>query len=177
MLGYAFDGGWAAKNSSAVARFLRLAARAKDILAESEAEWQRLAPRIGVTDKAGLEIYRQRYSEGIPRRPIADEESTTPARFTSVLAELGGQNLVGPAQRARQGHLLRSGEGRLNLAARLSSLGLLMLAAWYAGAEFAGPRMLPGPLCGRRRDLERGASRVSSPFSSARRWRGSPSRS
>ena len=71
MVGYAFDAGWAAKNRAAVARYLDVAAKAKEILAGSEAEWQRLAPRIGVTDKAGLEIYRQRYSEGIPRRPIA----------------------------------------------------------------------------------------------------------
>ena len=33
----------------------------------------------------------------------------------------------------------------MNVAARLASLGLLV-AAWYVGAELAGPRMLPGPL-------------------------------
>jgi NitT/TauT family transport system substrate-binding protein len=97
MVGYAFDGGWAAKNKSAVARFLDIAAKAKDILANSEAEWQRLAPRIGVTDKAGLEIYRQRYSEGIPRRPVHDEENDAKALY-QVLAEIGGAELVGPAR-------------------------------------------------------------------------------
>jgi NitT/TauT family transport system substrate-binding protein len=97
MVGYAFDAGWAAKNKSAVARFLDVAAKAKDILANSEAEWQRLAPRIGVSDKAGLEIYRQRYSEGIPRRPIRDEERDA-AGLYRVLAEIGGAELVGPAR-------------------------------------------------------------------------------
>ena len=33
----------------------------------------------------------------------------------------------------------------MNFVARLASLGFL-LAAWYVGAELAGPRMLPGPL-------------------------------
>ena len=33
----------------------------------------------------------------------------------------------------------------MNVAARLASLGLLVLA-WYVGAELAGPRMLPGPI-------------------------------
>ena len=33
----------------------------------------------------------------------------------------------------------------MNFAPRLASLGLLV-AAWYVGAELAGPRMLPGPL-------------------------------
>ncbi len=97
MVGYAFDAGWAAKNKSAVARFLDVAAKAKNILAGSEAEWQRLAPRIGVSDKAGLEIYRQRYSEGIPRRPIGDEERDA-AGLYRVLAEIGGAELVGPAR-------------------------------------------------------------------------------
>ena len=32
----------------------------------------------------------------------------------------------------------------MNLVPRLASLGLL-LAAWYVGSQFAGPRMLPGP--------------------------------
>jgi NitT/TauT family transport system substrate-binding protein len=102
MLGYAFDGTWAAKNKSAVARFLKTAAAAKEILAGSEAEWQRLAPRIGVSDKAGLEIYRKRYSEGIPRRRIADEESDSRALY-GVLAELGGPNLVGTAKELDKG--------------------------------------------------------------------------
>src|SRR5215471_14884486 len=74
MVGYAFDAGWAAKNKSAIARFLEAATQAKDILAKSQDEWQRLAPHIGVSDNAGLEIYRRRYSDGIPRRPLRDEE-------------------------------------------------------------------------------------------------------
>ncbi len=97
MLGYAFDAGWAAKNKSAVARFLDVAAKAKEILAGSEAEWQQLAPRIGVSDKAGLDIYRRRYSEGIPRRAIQDEERDAIGLYR-VLAEIGGAELVGPAR-------------------------------------------------------------------------------
>jgi NitT/TauT family transport system substrate-binding protein len=97
MLGYAFDAGWAAKNKSAVVRFLAVAAKAKDILANSEEEWQRLAPRIGVSDNAGLAIYRRRYSEGIPRRPVGDEELDAVALYR-VLADIGGAELVGPAR-------------------------------------------------------------------------------
>jgi NitT/TauT family transport system substrate-binding protein len=102
LLGYGFDAGWAAKNKAAVDRFLKIAAEAKNILATSEAEWQRLAPRIGVSDKAALEIYRQRYSEGIPRRPVADEERDSRALYL-VLAEIGGTNLVGSAREMDKG--------------------------------------------------------------------------
>jgi NitT/TauT family transport system substrate-binding protein len=102
LLGYAFDADWAAKNKSAVDRFLETAAKAKNILAGSEAEWQRLAPRIGVTDKAALDIYRKRYSEGIPRRPVADEERDSRALYL-VIAEIGGVNLVGTAREMDKG--------------------------------------------------------------------------
>jgi NitT/TauT family transport system substrate-binding protein len=102
MVGYAFDAGWAAKNRSAVARYLDVAAKAKDILAQSPAEWETLARRIGVTDKQGLEIYRQRYSEGIPRRPIAQEANDARALYR-VLAEIGGASLVGPARELDRG--------------------------------------------------------------------------
>ena len=102
MLGYAFDAGWAAKNKSAVARFLDVAAKAKDILANSESEWLRLAPRIGVSDNAGLEIYRRRYRQGIPRRPIREEERDAIALYR-VLVDVGGAELVGPARALDKG--------------------------------------------------------------------------
>jgi NitT/TauT family transport system substrate-binding protein len=55
-----------------------------------------------VTDKAGLEIYRQRYSEGIPRRSIGEEERDAKALYR-VLADIGGTELVGPARELDKG--------------------------------------------------------------------------
>jgi NitT/TauT family transport system substrate-binding protein len=102
MLGYVFDARWAAKNKAVVARFLVVAAEAKDILANSPEEWQRLSSRIGVTGAAGLDIYRKRYSEGIPRRPIAEEERDAIGLYR-VLAHAGGAELVGPAREMDEG--------------------------------------------------------------------------
>ena len=97
MVGYVFDGGWAQRNRALLDRFLVATQQAKKILAESPAEWQRLAPRIGVDGADALEIYRRRYLEGIPRRPLADEAADAQALYR-VLAEIGGAELVGPAQ-------------------------------------------------------------------------------
>ena len=97
MLGYVFDGGFAAKNADAVNRFLKITREAKEILAASPEEWQKLAPRLGGKDEATLAIYRRRYAQGIPRRPIADEEADAKALYR-VLAEIGGADLVGPAR-------------------------------------------------------------------------------
>ena len=110
MLGYVFDGGWAAKNRAALDRFLDASRQAKEILASTPAEWQRLAPRIGVADPAALALYRTGYSEGIPRRPVAEEE--TDARGLShILAEIGGTELVGPARELEPGSFYRHAAG------------------------------------------------------------------
>ena len=110
IVGYTFEGGWAARNRSTVDRFLDATRQAKAILASSEAEWQRLAPRIRVTDAGALAIYRQRYGEGIVRRPIAEEEADARALYL-VLAEIGGAELVGPARELAAGTFYRRAAG------------------------------------------------------------------
>jgi len=110
LVGYTFDGAWAARNRSAVDRFLDAVRRAKDLLAASEAEWQRLARRIGTADAGTLAIYRQRYGEGIVRRPLADEEADARALYL-VLAEIGGTELVGPARELAPGTFYRPAAG------------------------------------------------------------------
>jgi NitT/TauT family transport system substrate-binding protein len=96
MIGYAFNGDWAKRNHSTVERFLAATRNAKEILASSESEWQRLAPTIRIGDANALAIYRQRYSEGILRRSLAEEEADTRTLY-AVLANIGGPELVGPA--------------------------------------------------------------------------------
>ena len=97
MVGYVFDGGWAQRNHGLLDRFFSATRKAREILTDSPAEWQRLAPRIGVSDAGTLDIYRQRYVEGIPRRPLAEEATDAQALY-HVLAEIGGVDLVGPAR-------------------------------------------------------------------------------
>jgi NitT/TauT family transport system substrate-binding protein len=96
MLGYVFDEKWASSNQDRLARFIAITRAAKEILATSDAEWEKIAPLTGVPDAATLRIYRDRYREGIPRRPIADEEADARVLYR-VLADIGGRELVGPA--------------------------------------------------------------------------------
>ena len=110
LVGYTFDGAWATRNGSTVERFLAAARQAKDILASSQAEWQRLAPRMRVTDANALAIYRQRYGEGIVRRSLAEEEADARALYR-VLAEIGGTELVGPARELAAGTFYRPPAG------------------------------------------------------------------
>jgi len=110
IIGYVFDGAWAARNRSAVDRFLDIARQAKENLAASETEWQRLAPRIGVADRGALAIYRQRYGDAIPRRHVADEEADARALY-QILAEIGGADLVGPGRELDRGSFYRPSAG------------------------------------------------------------------
>jgi len=106
IVGYTFDSAFAARNRSAVTNFLHAAREAKEIMATSESEWQRLAPRIGTSDPSTLAIYRKRYAEGITRREVAEEEADAGALYR-VLAEIGGADLTGPARELAPGTFYR----------------------------------------------------------------------
>ena len=111
LVGYVFDADWAAKNTDALTRLLAAAHDAKDILAASDAEWERISPLVGTRDRAALAIYRDRYRDGIPRRTIADEEADARTLY-HVLAALGGAELVGPAPELAPGTFFDIGSGQ-----------------------------------------------------------------
>ena len=98
MVGYAFDETWANKNLKAIKGFLRAAAKANELLATSDAEWDRLKPIMSANDptftEKTFEALRRRYREGIPERPIAFEEIDAKVLY-QFLRELGGTKLVG----------------------------------------------------------------------------------
>jgi NitT/TauT family transport system substrate-binding protein len=102
MIGYVFDEEWGNANYDAIARFIAMTREAKEILATSDAEWEKIAPLTGAADAATLRAYRDRYREGIPRRPIADEEADARVLYR-VLATIGGREIVGPAQELAPG--------------------------------------------------------------------------
>ncbi len=96
MVGYVFDEGWANANRDAVERFITMTRAAKEILTKSDDEWEKIAPLTGAPNAATLHAYRDRYREGIPRRPIADEEADARVLYR-VLAKIGRSELVGSA--------------------------------------------------------------------------------
>jgi NitT/TauT family transport system substrate-binding protein len=106
IVGYAFDGNWASRNTSTVERFLSAVHQAKEVLAGSETEWQRLAPKLRLSDASAVAIHRQRYSEGVLRRPLTEEEADARALYL-VLADIGGTQLVGAARALPPGTFYR----------------------------------------------------------------------
>jgi len=92
-LGWVFSERWAQANPQAVQGFVEASRATKTLLASSDAEWERLAPLVRA-EGAELVALRDRYREGIPMRPAAEDEADA-ARLYRVLADLGGAKLVG----------------------------------------------------------------------------------
>jgi NitT/TauT family transport system substrate-binding protein len=100
-LGYVFHESWAAQNRDIATGFVKASAAAKKLLAGSDEEWLRLAPVMRAEGKE-LETLRDRYREGIPKRPVAEEEADA-AKLYRILAEIGGEKLVGTAMEMAPG--------------------------------------------------------------------------
>jgi NitT/TauT family transport system substrate-binding protein len=92
-LGYVFHDKWASANPAAAMGFVKASAAAKELLGRSDEEWGRLAPIMKAEGKA-LDTLRNRYRDGIPKRPVADDEADA-AKLYGVLEAIGGEKLVG----------------------------------------------------------------------------------
>ena len=102
MIGYVFRDAWAKRNAAAINGFLRATRRAREILATSDAEWQRIKPLTMAEDEATLIALRRRYREGIPQAsPEALQANTE--RLFALLAKAGGQALTGPMRELAPG--------------------------------------------------------------------------
>ena len=95
--GYVFDEGFAAAHRDALPHFFAMMKKARALIAADDAAWSAAAARIPVKDKIALALYRKRYVEGAPKRTLAEEEADA-AKLFAVLAETGGEKLVGPGK-------------------------------------------------------------------------------
>ena len=94
LTGFIESARWATENHSPLDGFLDASRAANAILADSDAEWERIAPLTGAASTAELIKLRDAYRQGIPRHwAVAERESA--ARLYRLLAEIGGTTLVG----------------------------------------------------------------------------------
>lgn len=100
-LGYVFHESWAKAHPAAIAGFIQASADAKALLERSDDEWKMLAPMIRGEESEQM-VMRDRYREGIPKRSLDDAEKDAKALY-SVLASIGGEELVGPSKELMPG--------------------------------------------------------------------------
>ena len=102
MIGYVFDQAWAKDRREVVQGFYRAVRAARDRLARSDAEWDKLRPLMRAGDEATFLALRDGYRRGIPERWGSAEQADA-ARLFGIMAELGGSKLTGSADRLQDG--------------------------------------------------------------------------
>ena len=101
-VGYVFNEEWANEHKATMLGFVKASRQAKELLATSDEEWERLRPLMNVEDDAVFQNVVKRFRAGIPSRPIAEEERDTAVVYER-LAEIGGAELVGSATKMEPG--------------------------------------------------------------------------
>ncbi len=92
-LGWVFSDAFAARNGAAVQGLIDASAKARSILVESDAEWDRIAPLTGTSGPDELARLRSWYRRGA----LGHWDLAATARLYDILAAIGGPALVGPA--------------------------------------------------------------------------------
>jgi NitT/TauT family transport system substrate-binding protein len=105
LTGFVVSARWAAENQAALDGFLAASRAANVILADSDAEWERIAPLTGAAGTAELINLRDTYRQGIPRHWDAAERESA-ARLYRLLAAIGGTALVGSSRDLMPGTFL-----------------------------------------------------------------------
>ncbi|WP_298357532.1 ABC transporter substrate-binding protein [Rhodoblastus sp.] len=94
--GYVFTQEFAAKNTDRLQRFFAMMTKAKNLLADNDEAFAKIAPMTGITDPKTLAILRRYYRRGVPTATLAQYRADAAAIY-KVLAEVGGSQLVGKA--------------------------------------------------------------------------------
>jgi NitT/TauT family transport system substrate-binding protein len=102
MLGWVFRDEWAAANPVAVKNFLAASFEAKAMLANSDASWQIIRPKMRAENETVFQALKSGFRAGIP--VCSDQGSMTAVADTfKILADTGGEKLVGKSKALTSG--------------------------------------------------------------------------
>ncbi len=112
MLGWVFSSQWAGEHQALIEGFIHASYAAKRILADSDEEWEIIAPLTKAKNAATLNNLKQAYRTGIPYGLKKNGMNVASLVF-DMLAKEGGKKLVGEAALLQAGtfwQVLDSGE-------------------------------------------------------------------
>jgi len=96
LLGYVVKGEFMAAHPDLVAGFVAASRGAKQLLATDDAQWDRLRPRMKADSDPAFDALKAGFRAGIPATtPISRDAASD---FLALMAELGGEKLVGKAR-------------------------------------------------------------------------------
>ena len=96
LLGYVFRESQGEAQRDDIMAFLNATREAKRIMSISDAEWERLRPKMRAKDDATFVALRAGFRHGIPFH-WRSEQRKDAAKLFAILAEQGGEQLVGPS--------------------------------------------------------------------------------
>lgn len=104
LLGYVLKGEFVAAHPEVAQGLARASRAAKERLLTNDAAWEGLRAAMNAADEAEFEALRDGYRAGIPSGNPVDEAAA--GRFLGLMAELGGEELVGKATTLPEGVFL-----------------------------------------------------------------------
>jgi NitT/TauT family transport system substrate-binding protein len=107
LLGYVVRGEMLKEQPELVASLAAASRQAKALLAEDDAEWARLRPRMNAKTDAQFEALVAGFRKGIPAPGPIDEAAA--ARMLELMAKVGGKDLVGDAMALPEGTFFAPG--------------------------------------------------------------------
>ncbi|MCG7933817.1 MAG: ABC transporter substrate-binding protein [Candidatus Thiodiazotropha taylori] len=101
-VGYVFDDQWAEQHKDLIRGFIRATTKAKQIMLNSDQEWEQLRPLMKAPDEATFVALRDGFRAGIPRQ-WGDTEQNDAKQLFDILFRLGGKRLVGNTTQLAEG--------------------------------------------------------------------------
>lgn len=102
IIGWVFSEKWARQEPDAIGGFLKASRRAKQLLAASDAEWDRIRPLTEAENDATFAALRASYRAGIT--PVSNAGQIAAAeKLMPILFELAGADMVGPSANVTAG--------------------------------------------------------------------------
>ncbi len=107
LLGYVMRGEMLREHPELVKGMAAASRATKDLLATDDSEWDRLRPRMKAADDAQFEALKAGFRAGIPANAPVDEAAA--ARMLALMADLGGEKLIGSATTLPEGVFVQPG--------------------------------------------------------------------
>lgn len=107
LLGYVMRGETLRDHPELVEGLAAASRATKELLATSDAEWERLRPRMNAKSDAQFDALVAGFRAGIPADRPVDEEAA--ARMLALMGELGGEKLIGAATTLPEGVFVQPG--------------------------------------------------------------------
>lgn len=107
LLGYVVKGELVETNPELVNGLATASRAAKDMLASDDGEWDRLRPRMNAKTDAQFDALKVGFRAGIPAPGPVDEDAA--GKMLALMADLGGEELIGKATTLPSGTFLQPG--------------------------------------------------------------------